>query len=164
MSIFSCCLWWFLLGALVGWLLNFLLSLWLRKTQTTQQLAQPTTTATTAAPSIDIAAAALAGFNLKSFDDLIIIEGIGPKISALLKNNGIHSFSQLAQLSVTQITAILAQGGPRFKLANPSSWAEQAKLASDNRWAELKALQDHLHAGVDLDKNNDQKNADRDHA
>lgn len=33
-------------------------------------------------------------------DDLVIIEGIGPKIAALLKSNGIATFAQLADVDV----------------------------------------------------------------
>jgi hypothetical protein len=52
-------------------------------------------------------------------------------------------------LSVSDMKAILEKGGSRFKLANPGSWAEQAKLCFENRWAELQTLQDNLTAGVD---------------
>jgi hypothetical protein len=35
-------------------------------------------------------------------------------------------------------------------LANPGSWAEQARLATTNQWGALKKLQDELYAGVAL--------------
>lgn len=47
--------------------------------------------------------------------------------------------------------AILDKGGARYRIANPSTWAKQAKLAANNKWKELKKLQDDLSGGV---KNN----------
>ena len=43
---------------------------------------------------------------------------------------------------------ILDSGGSRFRIANPSTWAQQATLAAENKWAELKKLQDNLSGGV----------------
>ena len=155
MSALACCIWWFLLGLLLGWLLNWLLS------RSTRQEAVHTTANASVTPSTftaptplraagaDITMAALAGFNIKGNDDLPIIEGIGPKISELLKSNGVTTFDKLSRMTVSEISAILDSGGARFRLANPGSWAQQARLCHENRWAELKALQDELYAGVD---------------
>ena len=98
---------------------------------------------------IDVGAARSAGFNLKHADDLTIIEGIGPKTDELFRSHGVTGFVQVALLGVDDMRAILDKGGPHFKFANPVSWAQQALLASENRWAELKALQDELVGGVD---------------
>jgi len=105
--------------------------------------------AASAPPSrvIDVGAARAAGFNLKHDDDLAIIEGIGPKINDLLHANGIKSFAELSRASVPELLEILERGGPHFQLANPGSWARQAALASENRWAELKRLQEELISG-----------------
>jgi predicted flap endonuclease-1-like 5' DNA nuclease len=156
MSALACCFWWFLLGLLLGFLLNWLLSKWTRKDDPAPEMRYvPAPVAAPVAPQrlmaggVDIGAAALAGFSVKGDDDIIIIEGIGPKISELFKNNGVSTFAQVSKLSVPEMSAILDKGGPRFKLANPGSWAQQAKLASENRWAELKTLQDELYAGVE---------------
>ena len=97
---------------------------------------------------IDVAAAAAAGIAVKGMDDIIIIEGIGPKIKELFNNAGVSTFAQVAKMSVPEMSAILDKGGPRFKLANPGSWAEQARLAANNEWTALKKLQDELYAGV----------------
>jgi hypothetical protein len=64
-----------------------------------------------------------------------------------LHQNGVVSFAQLARLGVPEILDILERGGPHFQLANPGSWARQAALASENRWAELKRLQEELISG-----------------
>ncbi len=97
---------------------------------------------------IDIAAAKAAGFGLKNANDLTIVEGIGPKINELFNDNGIKTFAELAAQTVPQLRAILDTGGARFRMANPSTWAKQAALASVNKWAELKKLQDELSGGV----------------
>ncbi len=100
------------------------------------------------AASIDIAAAKNAGFIIKNADDLTVIEGIGPKINDLFKNAGLKTFAQVAAASVPQMRKILDDGGPRFRIANPGTWAQQAGLASANKWTELKKLQDELSAGL----------------
>lgn len=85
----------------------------------------------------------------KSPDDFQIIEGIGPKISELLVNAGILSFQQLAATDVTRLKAVLAEGGSRFAMADPSSWPEQARLAGQGLKDELAAYQASLTAGRD---------------
>lgn len=79
-------------------------------------------------------------------DDLVIIEGIGPKISALLQANGINTFARLATTEPGQIEQILQQAGLR-NIANPATWPEQAQLAAAGKWDELKALQAELKGG-----------------
>jgi predicted flap endonuclease-1-like 5' DNA nuclease len=78
-------------------------------------------------------------------DDLTIIEGIGPKIAAILQSAGIRTFDQLAATDVSRIREILDQDG--LRLADPGSWGEQARLAAAGDQAGLKALQDRLNAG-----------------
>jgi predicted flap endonuclease-1-like 5' DNA nuclease len=91
---------------------------------------------------IDVGAARAAGFNLKHAEDLTIVEGIGPKIEDLLRANGIHGFAQLASLDEGELLRILDRGGASFRFANPEHWAREAALAAENRWKELKRLQD----------------------
>lgn len=80
-------------------------------------------------------------------DDLAIVEGIGPKISALLNQNGIYTFAQLAVTSAERLRSILTSGGPRFRMADPQTWPEQALLARDGKWDALQALQASLRGG-----------------
>lgn len=82
-------------------------------------------------------------------EDLKIIEGIGPKIEQLLKNGGIRTWSELANASVERLHEILNAAGDSFRLADPGTWAHQAKLASEGKWGELTAYQDFLDAGRD---------------
>lgn len=208
MSLFACCFWWFVLGLLLGWLSNWLLSRWLRKDppppaaaadsaswrsqgaytapdQTprvpsgapdihspevkseapgaysaaidlpppTPQTAAPRVyTVSTESPAsvpIDLSAARLSGFALQHADDLTVVEGIGPKINELLRDAGVVTFAHLARQGVTELRTILDGGGPHFRIANPSTWAQQAALAAANRWGELRSLQDRLTAGVE---------------
>ena len=98
--------------------------------------------------NFDLAAAKAAGFSIKQADDLTVIEGIGPKINELFKDNGIKTFADLAKQTVPQMRAVLDKGGARYRIANPATWAQQADLAAKNQWAELKKLQDELSGGV----------------
>lgn len=81
-------------------------------------------------------------------DDLIIIEGIGPKIAQVLVTNGITTFAQLAKTEPAAIQDMLKKASGRFGLAKPETWAQQAELAAAGNWDALKKLQDELHGGV----------------
>lgn len=78
-------------------------------------------------------------------DDLSVIEGIGPRIDEELKKAGVISFSQLAATSVDRLQEILSAAN--LRMAQPDTWPQQAELAAQGRWAELKALQVELNAG-----------------
>lgn len=110
--------------------------------------AAPKPAASKVADVIDLTAAKKAGFALKNANDLTVVEGIGPKINELFNNAGVKTFAQLAKQSVAQMRKVLDDGGSRFRIANPSTWAQQAALAADNKWDELKKLQDNLSGGV----------------
>ncbi len=75
-------------------------------------------------------------------DDLVIIEGIGPKIAGLFNDAGITTFAQLADTSVEKMKEILTAAGPRYAVHNPTTWAEQAVLARDGKMDELKTWQE----------------------
>lgn len=78
-------------------------------------------------------------------DDLKVIEGIGPKISGILQAAGIATFAQLAQTDASRLRAILDEAG--LRLADPTTWPEQASLAAKGDWEGLKALQSQLKGG-----------------
>ena len=82
-------------------------------------------------------------------DDLTKIEGIGPKISELLQNAGVNTFADLAGQSEDALKAILKEGGSRFAMKNPSTWAKQADMAANGQWDELKTWQDILDGGIE---------------
>jgi predicted flap endonuclease-1-like 5' DNA nuclease len=79
-------------------------------------------------------------------DDLTIIEGIGPKIAGLLREAGITTFWQLAGASIGRLDEILTNARLR-RLADPATWPEQARLASENKMDDLLELQRSLKAG-----------------
>ena len=73
-------------------------------------------------------------------DDLTIIEGIGPKIDSVLKSAGINTLYQLAAAGTSEIRHILRSAD--IQLADPATWAEQARLAAEGDFEALYALQD----------------------
>lgn len=80
-------------------------------------------------------------------DDLKIVEGIGPKIEELCNAAGIYSFAELATTSAERLKEILDEGGSRFQMHDPGTWPEQAALARDGKWDELKKWQEELNKG-----------------
>jgi predicted flap endonuclease-1-like 5' DNA nuclease len=78
-------------------------------------------------------------------DNLKRIEGIGPKIESVLQAAGIASFAQLADTSPGRLEEILAGAG--IRLANPTTWPEQAALAAAGDWQGLELLQGGLRGG-----------------
>lgn len=78
-------------------------------------------------------------------DDLVVIEGIGPKISSVLQANGIMTFAQLAATQVGTLQEILQKEG--LRLADPTTWPEQARLAAAGDWDGLNALTAKLKGG-----------------
>jgi large subunit ribosomal protein L21 len=78
-------------------------------------------------------------------DDLIKIEGIGPKVAAALNAAGIKTFAVLAESKADDIQKILTEAG--LKMMNPGGWIEQAKLAAKGDWKAFEKLQEKLVAG-----------------
>jgi len=80
-------------------------------------------------------------------DDLKVVEGIGPKIDGLLNDAGISTWAGLAEAPLDKVQAILDEAGPRYRMHDPATWAKQAELARDAKWAELEEYQDRLKGG-----------------
>jgi predicted flap endonuclease-1-like 5' DNA nuclease len=80
-------------------------------------------------------------------DDLVIIEGIGPKIAELLNKAGISTFAELAATTPSAIKTILDAAGKRYQIHDPATWPQQAALARDGKTSELKTLQEELKGG-----------------
>jgi ribosomal protein L19 len=78
-------------------------------------------------------------------DDLTKIEGIGPKISEVLNKGGITTFAQLADAKDEDTQEMIKEVKGNHQAG---SWNEQAALARDGGWDELKDLQDKLNGGV----------------
>ncbi|MCO5191424.1 MAG: DUF4332 domain-containing protein [Anaerolineae bacterium] len=82
--------------------------------------------------------------------DLQRIEGIGPKIASVLNAAGIVNYVQLAAQSPSALRQILDDAGIS-RIANPSTWPQQASLAAAEKWDELDAMQEALHGGRERD-------------
>jgi predicted flap endonuclease-1-like 5' DNA nuclease len=72
-------------------------------------------------------------------DDLMVIEGIGPRLSTVVAAAGFTSFAALADAEEPALREMLVHAG--FKTVNPSTWPAQARLAADGKWDELRELQ-----------------------
>lgn len=80
-------------------------------------------------------------------DDLKKIEGVGPKIAEVLTAAGLATFADVAKTSAEDIKKILDEAEGNFGSHDPSTWPDQAKLAADGKWDELKNWQDELDGG-----------------
>lgn len=107
-----------------------------------EQLAAASGKAAKAAPQ----SVTFAGTKWK-WDDLKIVEGIGPKIAELFHKEGIKTWQQLADTSIDRLREILDAAGPNFQIHDPGTWPAQARLAEQGKWEELKQLQDDLKGG-----------------
>lgn len=80
-------------------------------------------------------------------DNLKKIEGIGPKIEKLLNERGVTTFTALAKAKLPFLKEVLADAGSRFKMHDPTTWPEQAKLAAAGDVEGLAKLQAELKGG-----------------
>ena len=117
-------LWTLILGMALGWLLK--------------------PTASSKTQSEDVATASLA---LPADDDLQMIEGVGPAIEKLLNKHEVYNFQDIIDAGVPGLEEILETGGSRFKMHIPTTWPDQARLASAWKWSELEEYQDILSEG-----------------
>ena len=104
---------------------------------------------TVSVPEVEVEAPKTTTKKAAKADDLKKIEGIGPKITELLKAAGIVTFADLANAELEKLQAVLAEAGSRYAMHNPATWSQQAQLAADGKWDELKELQQKLSGGVE---------------
>ncbi len=81
-------------------------------------------------------------------DDLLRIEGIGPKINEILLAGGVRTFRRLAAMPEDSVRSIVNGGGVSF-IPSATTWAAQAALLRDGDEAGFQALVDKLVAGRD---------------
>lgn len=79
-------------------------------------------------------------------DDLTKIEGIGPVIAKTLAEKGITTFAALAEAKDEDVQEMIKEVKGNHQAG---TWNEQAALARDGKWDELKELQDKLIGGVE---------------
>jgi predicted flap endonuclease-1-like 5' DNA nuclease len=94
--------------------------------------------------------AAFEGADVKA-DDLLRVEGIGPKINEILLSGGVRTFRRLAAMSEDSLRAIVNAGGVSF-IPSVGTWAAQGALLRDGDEAGFAALVEKLVAGRN-DKN-----------
>ncbi len=99
------------------------------------------------APEVKEEAPVVAAAPAGQVDEYKKIEGIGPKIEELLHAAGLASFADLAGAPKDKLKGILADAGSRYTMHDPTTWPQQAQLAADGKWDELKKLQDELDGG-----------------
>ena len=83
-------------------------------------------------------------------DNLQIIEGIGPKMESVLKENGVNNWKILGEQSNNQLREILEKYGNKYKIIDPESWPDQASLAASESWSQLVRMQKGLDVGRGL--------------
>lgn len=83
-------------------------------------------------------------------DDLKKIEGIGPKIEQLFNEAGISTYADLSAADVERLKDILSAAGSRYQMHDPTSWPEQAGMASRGEWDKLNEWQEQ-HKGGKVD-------------
>ncbi len=69
----------------------------------------------------------------------------------MLNDAGILTFAELASTEIDKLKEILEAAGSRYKMHNPTTWPDQAKLAAEGNWDELSKLQDELKGGKKVD-------------
>ncbi len=77
-------------------------------------------------------------------DDLTKIEGVGPKIAQALQAGGLATFAAVAASDEDAIATMIAEVRGNH---HPKTWPEQASLAAEGKWDELKKWQDELDGG-----------------
>ena len=80
-----------------------------------------------------------------TYEDLTVVEGIGPKGQELLFQNGITTWADLSKADPNAISEILSANG--MGAHDPTTWPRQAQMAAEGRWDELKVWQDELDGG-----------------
>ena len=115
-------------------------------TATGAKKAAPKTESKEASKAVPVAAEVKATKGAKG-DDLKIIEGIGPKAAEALVAAGIDTFAKLAATSAAAVKEIMEASTSKLSHLDPTTWAQQSRLAAHGKMDELKKLQDELNGG-----------------
>ncbi len=82
----------------------------------------------------------IAGLKEDTSDDLLVLDGVGPKVDAALKAADVKTFAQVAEMTPEALRAILDAAGVRVVGSSIDTWPHQAKLAADEDWPGSNAL------------------------
>lgn len=84
-------------------------------------------------------------------DNLRLVEGIGPKVEEALHKAGIKTFAQLAEMSSADLERIVkVEGGVRI-VGDAATWPKQAQYVVKGDMEGLKAYQDKLVGGREVE-------------
>lgn len=61
--------------------------------------------------------------------NLTLINGVGPKMEALLKKEGYPTLESISKATVADLKKVLDRADARYRLLNPESWVKDAKKA-----------------------------------
>ncbi len=86
-------------------------------------------------------------FDKLSSDNLQIIEGVGPKMEEILRNNGVLSWKDLADQTPAKLRSLLDSQDNNYNIIDPATWSDQAQLAVDGKWEALIQMQKNLDTG-----------------
>jgi predicted flap endonuclease-1-like 5' DNA nuclease len=84
-------------------------------------------------------------------DDLLIIEGIGPKSAEALYKAGITTFKQVAEMSGEALTRVVKEGGVNL-VNDASTWPKQAQLLAEGKTKEFEDYVKYLVNSRDPDR------------
>ena len=90
-------------------------------------------------------------------ENLQIIEGVGPKIESLLQKAGYKNWSDIGNAKIVDLQKVLDDAGARYRVHNPKTWPEQARLAADDNWDALIQFQKFLDTETDNTENTPSK-------
>ena len=95
-------------------------------------------------------------FDVLKEDNLQIIEGVGPKMAAVLNENHISTWGDLAGKTSDGLRQILSseQYGRKYQIIDPESWPQQAALANQGNWDRLIAMQKDLNSRLVSSRSN----------
>ncbi len=99
------------------------------------------------APAAEAAAPEAPAAPAAEADDLTKVEGIGPKVKEMLVGKGISTFAALSTTEAAKIKEFLTEAGGVYQAMDPTTWPDQAKMAAEGKWDELKKWQDELDGG-----------------
>jgi len=80
-------------------------------------------------------------------DQFQVIEGIGPKMEAILKENQINNFEALALTTPETLRNILNKYGDKYRIIDPTTWPAQARLIQTGDYQTLMSLQKSMDGG-----------------
>ncbi|MBO0947134.1 hypothetical protein [Fibrella forsythiae] len=86
--------------------------------------------------------------NLPGSDRLTEILGITDPVERILLMTGIRTFAHLSRQTPGTIQRILTNNGPLMHPYDPATWPDQARLANDGQWGELRAWQGRMRRGL----------------